>query len=1209
MTHEEALNLIDVALKDTSLSNLQEFVFCQVWNGQSYADIASSGGYSPEYIKRVGALLWRSLSQALGEKVTKSNVQSILRRYAAQKNQQIDEVPTPHQNSEPFQLTRSVCSWGDVIDTSQFLGRTEELTLLRQWIVSDRCRLIVLFGMGGVGKTALAAKLAEHIRDAFEFVVWRSLRHAPLLEDLLSELILFLSHQKDTLIDADLDRQIAHLMKYLRDHRCLLILDNGESVLQKEARLGAYRLGYESYGELLRQISQGMHQSCLILTSRERSWELSQYTGEPQLTRSLQVNGLSLPDAQKFLNTCGLNDSESVQKDLIRRYQGNPLALKIALSFIRDLFDQDIATFLEQDAVVFNGVRHLFDQQFDRLGTLERQVMYWLCINREPISALELQSDLFPPVSLIHLLEALESLVGRSLIVKLPTGFSQQPVLMEYVSDRLMEQIRAELSGEWGLVECFLQTYALIKAGGKEYVREAQVRLILKPIADWLLIRFGSLANCRLQLIQVLEHLRSVSFGRGYGGGNIFNLLRQLEIDLTGWNFSELAVWQADLSCINLHQVNFAGADLSKSVFTQTCGGIVAIAFHPDGTQLATADTEGQIHLWQVSDGRLLQRWKAHLAWASAIAFSPNGEFLASGGLGDAVKLWQVSTRQCFRTLPGHTDQIWSICFSPDGQQLAIADFSPIVRVWNVQTGTCDRTFAGHTQNVWSVVYARGTIFARNPNDLILISGSLDHTIKFWDLNTGDCLQTLEHVHQIKSLALSPDGNLLASGSVDSAIRLWNLQTGEAIAPFYGHLDQAWCVAFSPDQNALKNHRTLLATGSFDQTIRLWDVTTGECLHTLQGHTNPIWALAFSPNGKILASGGFDHAIRLWEMDTGRCLRVLQGYALVVWAIAYAPAIEADDTAENLLASGGSDHLVRLWDANTGNHLKILRGHQSQVWSVAFHPNRQILASGSLDHTVKLWEVRTGRCLHTLRDHSGWVSSVAFSPNGEFLVSGSPDRTVRLWDIETGDCIRVLNHLSQIWSVAVTPNSQTVISGCLDRTIQLWDVTTGECINSLEGHNHMVWTIALSPDGRTLVSGSLDNTVKLWDLETGICLHTLEGHTNQVVAVAFSPDGQTVASGANDQMVKLWDVKTGECLQTLRKHRNMVRSLAFHPDGTHLASASADETIRLWDCATWKPLQVLRSDRPYERMNIERVIGVTEAQWENLIHLGALEQF
>lgn len=166
-------------------------------------------------------------------------------------------------------------------------------------------------------------------------------------------------------------------MQYLRRHRCLLVLDNGESILQEGKRSQAYRAGYEGYGELLRQIGQGVHQSCLVLTSREKPREVMPYAGELPLTRSLQVRGLSLLDAQTLLSAFGLKEAFAEQ-ELVRRYQGNPLLLKIAVASILDLFDQDIVDFLNQHTVVFNGIRHLLDQQFARLDSLERQVMYWL---------------------------------------------------------------------------------------------------------------------------------------------------------------------------------------------------------------------------------------------------------------------------------------------------------------------------------------------------------------------------------------------------------------------------------------------------------------------------------------------------------------------------------------------------------------------------------------------------------------------------------------------------------------------------------------------------------------------------------------------------------------------------------------------------------------------------------------------------------------
>ncbi len=111
----------------------------------------------------------------------------------------------------------------------------------------------------------------------------------------------------------------------------------------------------------------------------------------------------------------------------------------------------------------------------------------------------------------------------------------------------------------------------------------------------------------------------------------------------------------------------------------------------------------------------------------------------------------------------------------------------------------------------------------------------------------------------------------------------------------------------------------------------------------------------------------------------------------------------------------------------------------------------------------------------------------------------------------------------------------------------------------------MVRSVDFSPDGKTIASGSHDQTVRVWDASSGQCLNILQGHTEGVMSVVFSPDGKAVASGSYDGAIKLWDMKTGVCLLTLR------------------------------------------SDRPYERMNITKVKGLTEAQIATLRSLGAIE--
>ncbi len=553
-------------------------------------------------------------------------------------------------------------SWGEALSIDNFFGRTTELETLNSWLVTDNCRLITIQGMGGMGKTTLSTKFAQQIKGQFDCVIWKSLRDAPPAADVVADLIEFLSQEKETeqTLSKRIGDRITKLIDYLRSQRCLIVLDNAESLLDSTNRAGQYRQEYEEYGQLFTRVGATNHDSCLILTTREKPKEIAALEGDNLAVRSLRLEGLK-EGFQEIFKLKGLNASESKLTDLSDRFGGNPLALKVVATTIQDLFEGDVAEFLRQENAVFGDIRDILERQFERLSNLEQEIMYWLAIAREPISLKELQSDIVAKLSPIKLLEALESLSRRSLIERNAACFTQQPVVMEYVTSRFTEAICQEIGDRDPKL---LQNHALIKATTKDYVKENQNRLILQPALDGLLNVFNSKQDIEKRLNQILSSLKEISSPpKGYTAGNILNLLIQMETDLTGLDFSNLCVWQADLRQAQLHKVNFQNADLSKSVFAENFGGIWSVAFSPDGQYLAAGDTKGDIILRRVADGQPIMRFQGHSAWVVSLDFSPDGKTLASSSCDCTAKLWDVNSGQCLHSLEEHEHEVWSVAF------------------------------------------------------------------------------------------------------------------------------------------------------------------------------------------------------------------------------------------------------------------------------------------------------------------------------------------------------------------------------------------------------------------------------------------------------------------------------------------------------------------------------------------------------------------
>lgn len=797
-------------------------------------------------------------------------------------------------------ITDLQLSWGEAIDVTSFYGRAEELIKLHQWLLDDGCRLVTLLGMGGIGKTSLSIKLAKQIQNKFNYVIWRSLHNAPLLKDILADLIQFLSNGQETQTNAGKTNsyRVSQLIKYLQFHRCLIVLDNAQVILQSGAYAGHYRKGYEDYGHLLRQIGEIPHQSCLLLTSREKPKEVASLEGEVLPVRSLQLNGLNQAEAQKIFQHKKLFASDEEWKKLIECYAGNPSQLKIVATTIQDIFGGDISEFLQQNTTVFGDICELLGQQFERLSNLEKEVMYWLAINRKPITLSELRADTVSQVSQQRLLEALESLRRRSLLEKSKAFFTLQPLMMDYVTARLIELVCEEICTQ--NIELF-RNHALLKAQAKDDVMKAQTHFIIQPLIDGLLTIFKSKRGIENRLNKILAAQRLQSpLELGYTIGNIFNLLKHLNTDFTGYDFSNLSVWQADLRGCNLHQVNFAHADLAKSVFTKTFNSIYSLAFSPDGTLVVSSDADGEIWLWRIfANGEQLLTFEGHVGSVKSTVYSSVN---TTDDDNTVIMGENFSNDNYLNSLPRLPDGVRIVAFSPDGRTLAAACVNRTVKLWDVSAGSCRNILQGHTGLVKCLAFS--------PEEQILASGGDDKTVRLWSVSDGMCLKVLEHSNGVWSVAFSRKSRTLASGCDDQKVYLWNVRTGICCKILQGHTGWVLSVTFSTQDN-------ILASGSKDKTIKLWDFYTGECLKTLEGHTDWVLSVAFSPDGKTIASGSIDQTVRLWDVSTGQCFETLEGHTGWIRSVAFSPQ-------GNMLVSGSEDKTVKLWDVLTGECLATL---------------------------------------------------------------------------------------------------------------------------------------------------------------------------------------------------------------------------------------------------------------------------------------------
>jgi NB-ARC domain len=424
-------------------SQIERLILEGIWQKADYKSIAKLISYQDNTVRNIASQLLQDLSTAIGQKVTKRNLPEVFQQIAIDRQATIDWEDAP-------------------TDIQPFCGRIDELEQLAEWVLIDRCKLITLLGIGGIGKTSLATKLGQQLQGQFDFVIWRSLREAPLLNQLLGDIIQILSGHSITELPKASPKRISALINLLNQRRCLLILDNVESIMTAGEYVGNYREGYQNYGELFNRFGTTTHQSCVVITSREAPNEIIELAGDRLPTRTLSISGLS-NDGITLLKNLGIAGEHSVLTEISDRCQGNPLYLRIIASIINKNFAGNSSAFIDSNRYSYSKISTIITDQLSRLAIEEKLVVYHLSLCREPTSMVALNEHFELMALQGTLTNTIDSLIRRSIIQTIggsalsskPESYTLQNVILELTTDQLRKELDLEMQN---FDNCFFLT-------------------------------------------------------------------------------------------------------------------------------------------------------------------------------------------------------------------------------------------------------------------------------------------------------------------------------------------------------------------------------------------------------------------------------------------------------------------------------------------------------------------------------------------------------------------------------------------------------------------------------------------------------------------------------------------------------------------------------------------------------------------------------
>ncbi len=493
--------------------------------------------------------------------------------------------------------------------------------------------------------------------------------------------------------------------------------------------------------------------------------------------------------------------------------------------------------------------------------------------------------------------------------------------------------------------------------------------------------------------------------------------------------------------------------------------------------------------------------------------------------------------------LEGHQGGVASVAYAPDGKIIVSGSLDRTLKIWNAATGAELRSLVGHQGQVLAV--------AISPNGRQLASGSRDNTIKLWDLYIPTPLQQLAgHTGQVQAVLVNSEPAWSATAGADKLIKLWDAE-GKVVRDLKGHDEAILRLAATKDGSQI-------ASGDAKGFVRIWNPLDGASLGILGADTAPVSGLAFHPTTATLLTAAENGSVKLWSLPIVP-ERTLAGHTDAVTAT----AISAD--AKQLI-TGGSDASVKIFKSDDGALVRALPDQPGPVTSVGFHDATGMVISGSTTGIVKLWNAADGADRGSLFGHQGAIRDVGINAKGNMLLSAGDDGTLRVWRLPRASQV-LAGSTGPVLSVAASRDGKWVVTGSTDKSLRLYNTADGAAVRTFSGAAAPVLGVAIRADQGQLASVDDSGDVRLFDPAQAASQDVLSGHIGPANSISYLPDGKTLLTGGDDGAVRWWALPPTPA-KPLPPAGGAVSHIVRSTAGSELVAASVDGAVRVFTAAT-----------------------------------------